>query len=127
MLESLPGVRFVGVRTRAIDLESVRDGVPRDDLPGIDEHSTGGHERTDLSPELAEALSGLFEEHQKRWLDTEIPAFGHETPRRLCETPEGRRRVLLEVRSMPTPHPSLAGEPMRRIREKMLRELGLQP
>jgi hypothetical protein len=60
-----------------------------------------------------------------RWLDMVIPAFGDRSPRQLCATPDGRRRVLYMIRSMPTPHPSLAGEPMERIRAQMLRELGV--
>jgi hypothetical protein len=51
-------------------------------------------ERDALSLELAQKLTNAFlDEYYERWLDSSIPALGGRTPRDLCRTPAGRRRL----------------------------------
>jgi hypothetical protein len=125
MLEQIPGVRFESVRARPMDVDALAKDLPRDDLPGIGE--LGEPDEPDLNdnPEVVAHIATLMEGHLMRWLDTEIPMFGGKTPREMCATEDGRRRVRLEIRTMPTPHPSMEGEPMQRLRARMLEELGL--
>jgi len=127
LLEDIPGVRFESVRTRPMSFDALTKDVPPDDLPGIAELGPGGPGEPDLNdnPEAADQIAALMAEYQMRWLDMEIPMFGGKTPREMCATKDGRRRVRREILTMPTPHPSMAGEAMRRIRARMLDELGL--
>jgi len=116
MLEEIPGVRFERVRTRPMSLESLVDdparGAAEDDFD-------------DEDPEDASQVVALMTEYLMRWLDMEIPAFEGRTPREECATADGQRRVRLEILTMPTPHPAMAGEPMQRVRARMLEDLGL--
>jgi len=121
-LEDLPGVAFVGVKVSEFDpaTAAADAGIPADDLPGIDEP-----DEAEVSPELAEQLLAMLRKMQFDWLDTAIPAFGYKTPREDCATPEGRRRVAFEIRTMPKPNPSIPDEAFDELRGDLLAELGL--
>jgi hypothetical protein len=121
MLEKIPGVRFESVRERPMDVDAPAEDVPLDDLPGIGEPVDFDED----SPEIAAQIAAAITEYQIRWLDLPIPAYGGRTPREMCTTEDGRRRIRLEIRTLPTPHPSMEGEPMQRLRTRMLEELGL--
>jgi len=125
MLEAIPGVRFESVRERGLDLDDLDAGIPADDLPAIGE-APDALDQENLPPEVAAFLRDQFAAHQMEWIDSEIPMFEGRTPRALCRTSEGRRRVRHAILTMPTPHPSLAGEPMAEIRKRMFEELGLE-
>ena len=47
-------------------------------------------ERLNALPEVQEHLRAMAAEHWRHWLDGEIPALRHRTPRQASRTPEGR-------------------------------------
>jgi hypothetical protein len=114
-IEALPGsARFESETEHDLDQED----VPLDDrLPGPP--------REPLSAEGRETLADILLERQLAWLDESIPAFGGKTPRQACRSKQGRLRVAAMIRSMPAV--GTPDGPIEPPRERLLRELGLEP
>jgi hypothetical protein len=113
-LEKLPDVVFKGVQTRRWD-EAEKDRP-------LDERISPP-EPIEMTPELADSLQEMMDEHYISWLDTPLPALSGKTPRQACRTKAGRQEVTMLIRTMPDPGGPV---PIRAPREAMLRELGLE-
>ncbi|MBI3848134.1 MAG: DUF2384 domain-containing protein [Planctomycetes bacterium] len=110
-LEAIAGVRFIGRFTHPIDLDAMRSGPRR--------------EPDEITPEFAAAANATMREHYLHWIDEPIPALDGRTPREVCRTPEGRDRVAVMIRTMPSPVGSL-GDHVEVPRDEMLRALGIE-
>lgn len=114
-LTGMPGVRPAGVTRSAFT------AVPVDDQL---------RDRREVaaapSEEMEQTIRDYLHRRMMGWLDEEIPALGHKTPRQAARTLAGRRQVIRMIRSMPDPTgptgPIRGGVP----RAAMLRELGLE-
>jgi len=124
LLASLGEVRLVGARATPIDVAggAGQPPVPLDDLPSVDEPEPV----TAMPPEVRAAVMRTLREMNRRWVDTSVPALDGLTPRQACRTPEGRRKVLMMVRSFPKPNPDITAEEHAAMRAETLAELGLE-
>lgn len=110
-LEALPGVSF----ERATAREVLSQSLPIDDkLPA---------RKAKVEPEMLQAIEQMHREYLRGWLDQAIPALGGLSPRQACKSAEGRRRVELLVRTMPTA--TYPGGTLPPPRDELLRELGI--
>lgn len=113
-LEAIPDVRFSGVRSRDLLRESENEQP-------MDERMSSSEE-VEMTPALADELQQFMTQRYMDWLDQSLPMLNGKTPRQMCQTPQGRHRVAIMIRTMPVP----AGPvPIEVPREAMLRELGL--
>lgn len=115
-LEKIPGVKYLGVKTRNLNDES--GGIPMDDR-------MGSEESIEMTPELASHLQESFRQHYMKWLDTPLPVLEGKTPRQTCKTKAGRRKVAMMIRTIPQPVGN-AGVEIDIPRQEMLRSLGLE-
>ena len=115
-LEKIPGVNYLGVKTRDLT-EQPRD-IPMDDR-------MGPRESVEMTPELASYLQESFRQHYMKWLDTPLPMLAGKTPRQTCKTKAGRQKVAMLIRTIPRPVGN-AGAEIDIPREEMLRSLGLE-
>ena len=117
-IDEIPGLAFLG----SSELEAGEGGIPV--LPPDDRTGQGeGIPDPGSNPELAAALSEHMHKHYMEWLDEPIPALGDRTPRQVCRSKAGRRRVALMIRTITDP----GGIPGVTIpRKEMLRELGIE-
>jgi hypothetical protein len=109
-LDHLPGLTFLRVEEPPEDeFEDEDDDEPDPDAPP-------------LGPaELAEAQDEV-NRFSMEWLDLPNPGLDGKTPRQLCTTPAGRRKIILLIRCLPPP---TSAPGIRVPRDAMLRELGL--
>ena len=114
-LEKIPGVKYLGVKTRDLN-EPPRD-IPMDDRMGPEES-------IEMTSELASHLRETFRQHYMKWLDTPLPMLDGKTPRQTCKTKAGRQKVAMLIRTIPQPVGN-AGVEIDIPRQEMLRELGL--
>ena len=114
-LADLPGVTFNNATQRSVDYNAEK--TPLDDRI----HTP---QPVEITPEVAADLMELVESRSMKWLDTPLPILDGKTPREACRTPSGREQVAILIRTMPDP---LGPVPVRVPRQKMLRELGLDP
>jgi hypothetical protein len=112
-IEKLPGVAFRAVTTRTVDDMMAGDG-PLDDR--IDKPQP-----VEMTPDLLASMQEMIDKHYRTWLDTALPVLAGLTPRQACQTPAGRERVTMLIRTAPDPGPG----PVRVPRAAMLRDLGL--
>ena len=115
-LEKIPGVKYLDVKSR--DLNQGDFDLPMDD-------KMGPKETVEVTPELASYLQESFNRHYMNWLDSSLPVLGGKTPRQMCRSETGRKKVAMLIRTIPTP----VGNPGVKVevpRQKMLRELDLE-
>ncbi|MEN8150173.1 MAG: hypothetical protein ABFS86_10135 [Planctomycetota bacterium] len=74
--------------------------------------------------DAAEYAARQVRRHYLEWPDMEIPDLGGKTPRQVCETEEGRRRIRRRILALARP-PALRDLGLDLPREEMLRDLGL--
>jgi hypothetical protein len=110
----IPGVAFERFTTK----EASSKSAPLDDRL----ESKGKPEP--LPPELRAQLESMQREYARRWLDTPVPALQNQTPRAACQTPEGRRRVAILIRTMPDM--TIPGGRLPAPRGELLKELGVE-
>lgn len=116
MLEAIRGVRFVGTEPLPFD--------PKTGRP-LNRSSVATPMEEPMSSEALEAVRLHFRNRDMAWLDTKIPVLGNKTPRQAVKTKEGRERVAMLIRTMPTlTLPS--GQVIEPPRQEMLRELGIE-
>jgi len=115
-LDAIPGIEFRKVRVRTLE-EMMESDVPPDDR-------IGDEDRVPMTPELVSRVGQMMHRYCMEWLDTPLPIFDGRTPRQMCETAAGRRKVAILIRSMPRPM-GPAGPDVDIPREEMLRALGL--
>jgi hypothetical protein len=115
-LEQLPGVKYLDVKTQ--DSTEGPVGVPMDDR-------IGPKESVAMTPELTSHLQESFRKHYMGWLDSPLPMLGGETPRQMCGTGTGRKKMAMLIRTIPNPVGN-QGVAIDVPRDEMLRELGLQ-
>ena len=115
-LDRIPGVRFHSARSRTLD-EVRRTGIPPDD-------QLGNRDEVPMTPEIVAHLRELMCRHYMKWLGMPLPALDGKTPREACKTPEGRKKVLLLIRTMPKPM-GRNGPDIDVPREEMMKDLGL--
>jgi hypothetical protein len=94
-LDRVPGIRFHCVKVRSLD-ETMSAGVPLDDRRGPED-------KVPMTPALIAHLRETIRAHYMEWLDTPLPALGGKTPRQTCRTEEGRKRVAVLIRCIPSP------------------------
>ena len=78
-----------------------------------------------MTPELTSHLQESFRQHYMGWLDSPLPMLGGKTPRQMCKTEAGRKKVAMVIRTIPNPVGN-QGVAIDVPRDEMLRELGLQ-
>jgi hypothetical protein len=116
-LEAVPGVSFVSMTTRPLDLDT--------EFP-LDDRVSESEQAALASPELAEILADRLREYYVAWLDEPLPALDGNTPREAAHTKSGRARVRLLIRGIAAPNPGPGpGLDMTELRQALLRELGL--
>lgn len=115
-LEKLPGVRYLAAKKRDFN-EDPRE-TPMDD-------KMGPKESVEMTPEVVSYVSEMMHQHYMKWLDTSLPMLGGKTPRQMCRTKAGRKKVAMLIRTIPTPVGN-AGVDVDVPRQEMLRELGLE-
>lgn len=111
-IETLPGVEFERVTTQKL----VDPERPLDDRLES--------KRVEASPEMIEMLREAQRKACMSWLDQRIPMLGNRTPRQVCKTTAGRRKVEAMIRSMPaagSPHGPLE-PPRAELLEEIARE-----
>jgi hypothetical protein len=113
-LTKLPGVTFREVTTRSAD-EFMKDRPGDATMPP--------QEPMEITPEMAAGVQEMLDRQYMKWLDTPLPVFGGQTPRKACRTPDGRRRVTTLIRTMPDP---VGNATVTVPRRAMLLELGLE-
>jgi len=113
-LERIPGVAYQAVTTRRWDEEP-------EDRPTDEKMSAGQPE--ELTPEMLAAAREMITRQYMAWLDMPVPMLGGRSPRAMCKTRAGRRKVAMLIRTMPDPAGNASVEVPR---EAMLRELGLE-
>jgi len=115
-LEKIPGVKYLDVKSR--DLNQGDFDVPMDD-------KMGPKESVEVTPELASYLQESFRQHYVSWLDSPLPVLDGKTPRQMCRSKAGQKKVAMLIRTIPAP----VGNPGVKIevpRQEMLRDLGLE-
>jgi hypothetical protein len=112
-LEKLPGVTFRAVTTRRWD-------EPDTDRPADERMSKP--EPVVMTPELAKSIQEMMNRQYMQWLDMPLPVLEGKTPRQACQTPDGRERVTMLIRTIPDP---MGPAPITVPRREMLRQLGL--
>lgn len=117
-LDGVPGIAFQTVRTRSVK-DMLEADVPLDDRP------TSG-EKVPMTRELLAHVRGMVRDHYMKWLDMPIPVFGGKTPRQMCQSAEGRKRVTLLIRTLPRSR-GPDGADIDVPRDEMLKALGLGP
>jgi len=115
-LEQLPGVKYLDVKTQDSSEGPVE--VPMDDR-------IGPKETVAMTPELTSHLQESFRQHYMGWLDSPLPMLGGKTPRQMCGTETGRKKMAMLIRTIPNPVGN-QGVAIDVPRDEMLRELGLQ-
>lgn len=111
-IEELPGVTFESVRARDVDDYQ----APDDLLPSAPPRPLSARERQNMERQFVKTC--------QRWLDTPVPLLGNMTPRKACETDQGRRRVARMIRTMPPMH--IPGGSIPVPRALLLKDLGIE-
>ncbi len=78
-----------------------------------------------LSAKEREGIEEEVHQHYMDWLDTPSPALQGETPREVCETEGGKRRVAAMIRSF-APAEGPDGMKLEAPKKEMFKELGLE-
>jgi len=120
-LETIPGVKFLGLTRRGLDRP---EDLPRDDRRSADEEAAERKTIASLPPEARESLGKILRQHYLDWIDHPLPILGGETPRERCRTEDGRREVAALIRGIPG-NPAPGAGTIEPPREEMLRRLGL--
>lgn len=125
-LEEIPGVVFETVEELDYEEELAKQFPPgaRRPYEGKVEEDVDEERDIELSDEGVDALNEMLRRHYMNWIDDPMPMFGGRTPREMCETEAGRRRVRHEIDAIPTPTSS-PGVKLHVPKEEMLRALGL--
>ena len=117
-LEKIPGVSFLGAKTR----DANDDFLDAADTP-LDDR-LGPEDEVEMTPELAADMQAMTRQYYIDWLDISVPALGGKTPRQMCRTQSGRRKVARMIRTIPDPSPDHVID-LESIQAEMRRELGL--
>lgn len=112
-LEAIPGVHFQ--RTEARSIEQAMAARPMDE-------TIAPPAQMQITPELQAEFQQRMSRYYMDWLDKPLPAFKGKTPRQMSRTPEGRVRVAIMIRTIPSP---CGQAPIEVPRDAMLRELGI--
>ncbi len=75
-----------------------------------------------LDPAVIAQVQESFREHYMKWLDMSLPMLQGKSPRQVCKTEEGRKKIAMLIRSIPMPVGNIQIEVPR---DEMLREIGL--
>jgi hypothetical protein len=110
---------FLGAELVSVSRSPFGAGRPVDDR--LDDDRRGPIAIEELPPETQEAMNRMMREHDRAWLDEEVPALGGLTPRQACRTETGRRRVAALIRSFPR----LRGAAVGMSQAELFHELGL--
>ena len=112
-LEAIPGVVFQGARMQTIDPDAT--DIPPDDRIRSEPDII-------LDPAVIAQVQESFREHYMKWLDMSLPMLQGKSPRQVCKTEEGRKKIAMLIRSIPMPVGNIQIEVPR---DEMLREIGL--
>lgn len=86
----------------------------------------GPKETVEITPELADHVRENNRRYYMGWLDTPLPMLAGKTPRQLCSTEAGRRKVAILIRTIPKPVIMNPGVDIDIPSKEMFRELGLE-
>ena len=116
-LTKIPGVKYLDVQTK--DITGGPSDLPMDDR-------MGPKETVEITPELADHVRENNRRYYMGWLDTPLPMLAGKTPRQLCSTEAGRRKVAILIRTIPKPVIMNPGVDIDIPSKEMFRELGLE-
>jgi hypothetical protein len=116
-LDAIPCLQFEGLTTQT--LEEAREAAPPpEERPPFPDGEN-------MPAEAIEGIRQMLHAQYMGWLDTPLPVFDDRTPREMCATEEGKRRVARLIRTMSKPH-GPGNMDIDVPREEMLRELGIE-
>ncbi len=115
-LEQIPGVRFESLTVRSLD-DLFEKGPPADDR-------RGAGPSVPPTPEFEAAMNAMLRDSYLKWVDEPLPMFGGRTPREMCRTAAGRRRVKREI-ELTEPPVTTPAMTLQVPKDEMLRALGL--